>query len=374
MDNKGYYKTLGVAENATDDEIRSKYKKLALQWHPDRWVNGTDEEKKTAEDKFKQLNEAYSVLSDKQKRQQYDSGMEGNWQNMGGFDPFEFFRQHFSGTSFTGGFPGFDFGGWDSEGNFQSKPVSRGADIDVNLTLTMAEANSGVSKTITYEMHDKCPECNGTGVGPGGKVETCPHCHGTGQLKNVQKVGFAQIVTQTQCPYCGGKGKTIKNPCLKCNGTGISDKTRTETITITTPVGIAPGETLVVQGFGEYPRGGDGQRGDLKIHVSLLMPDGYSFMNNMGGVIYNMEVPFYDAMLGFEKEVLFPSGQTKKVKIDKGTKNGHVYSFRNEGMKLKDGQVWSSFDVKIIHKTPDKINKKQEEILKEFKKVTENGY
>ena len=153
MDSKGYYKILGVSENASDDEIKKAYRSGAVKWHPDRWVNGTDEEKKTAEDKFKQLNEAYSVLSDKQKRQAYDSGMDGQWQDAGGFDPFDIFKRHFGGKN---PFSDFFGGGWDDDGGFQSNNVKKGKDIDINLTLTMEEANKGISKSVVYEVHEKC--------------------------------------------------------------------------------------------------------------------------------------------------------------------------------------------------------------------------
>lgn len=370
MDNKGYYKILGVSENATDEELKKKYRSECLKWHPDRWINGTEEEKKTAEDKFKQLNEAYSVLSDKQKRQAYDSGVDGQWQDAGGFNPFDIFKQHFGGKN---PFSDFFGGGWDNDNNFQSNPIPRGDDIDINITLTMAEANNGISKQIQYEYHEQCDECHGTGLGKGGKIETCPHCNGTGMYRNTQKLGFTTVVTQSTCPYCNGTGKTVKNPCPKCGGTGISNKKKRENITITIPVGVAPGETLVVQGYGEYPEGGEGVRGDLRIHISIDMPDGYAFSNNYGGVQYKMEIPFYDAMLGCEKEVMFPSGEKKKIKVAKNTKNGTVYSHQGEGMKLKDGRARSSFDVKVTYTIPTTLSKKQEEILKQFKNITENG-
>ena len=374
MDSKGYYKTLGVAENASDEEIKKAYRKLALQYHPDRWINGTEEEKKTAEDKFKQLNEAYSVLSDKEKRQQYDSGMSGNWQNMGGFDPFDIFKKHFGGQNpFSDLHFDFGFGSWDTNGDFQSNPIERGGDIDINMKLTMAEANSGVTKTVSYQVHEKCAECNGTGLGKDGKKKICNLCGGAGRVRSWKRIGLASFGTDAPCPDCNGTGTVITNPCKKCNGTGISDNLRTETINITIPVGIAPGETLVVQGYGEPAPGTNGIRGDLKIHMDIDMPDGYSFMNNMGGVVYHMEIPFYDAMLGCEKDVLFPSGETRKVKIDKNTGNGTVISYANQGMKLKNGKAMSTFDVKVIHKTMRPLTEKQEEILREFKKVTENG-
>ena len=370
MDSKGYYKILGVSENASDDEIKKAYRSGAVKWHPDRWVNGTDEEKKIAEDKFKQLNEAYSVLSDKQKRQAYDSGMDGQWQDAGGFDPFDIFKRHFGGKN---PFSDFFGGGWDDDGGFQSNNVKKGKDIDINLTLTMEEANKGISKSVVYEVHEKCDECNGTGLGKGGKIDTCPHCNGSGMYRSTQRMGLTTIVTQSPCPYCNGTGKIVKNPCLKCGGTGISGKKKKENITITIPVGIAPGETLVVQGHGEYPERGEGVRGDLRIRIAIDMPDGYDFSNNYGGVQYQMEIPFYDAMLGCEKEVLFPSGEKRKIKIGKNTKNGTVFSNQGEGMKLKDGRARSSFDIKVNYTIPSSLSKKQEDILKQFKNITENG-
>ena len=365
MDNKGYYKTLEVPENATDDQIRSQYKRLALKWHPDRWVNGTDEEKKTAEDNFKKINEAYSVLSDKQKRQQYDSGIEGDWSNAGGFDPFEFIRKHFGGMGPFG-----DFGMGDGG---PAQPANRGYDVDVNLTLTMDEANNGVSKDITYEIREKCEKCNGTGFGKDGRMETCPHCNGRGRYVQYKQSAFGgHFQIDTPCPFCNSTGKTMKNPCPECGGSGLSRKTRKETVGITIPVGIAPGETLVVQGLGEHPERNDGVRGDLRIHVTIAMPHGYQFMDNMGGVKCEMDVPFYDAMLGCEKQVLFPNGKVQTIKIDGGTKNGRTYSYKGEGMRLKDGKARSSFDVVVNYTTPDGLTKKQEELLKEFKKISEN--
>lgn len=370
MDNKGYYKTLGVAENATDDEIKKAYRSGAIKWHPDRWVNGTDEEKKTAEDNFKKLNEAYSVLSDKEKRNAYDMGVEDNFQQGPGFNPFDVFKEHFANM-------GFDFG-FDFNGGFQQGPqrqtVNKGQDVNTTLDLTMEEANNGVDKTINYEIHEKCEFCNGTGFGAGGGMETCPHCNGTGMFRQVQRMGFATVVNQGPCPYCNGTGKSIKNPCTHCGGTGLNgEKLKKETLTVKIPVGVAPGETVVVQGMGDYPVRGEGVRGNINIRINIKMPSNYAFTNNMGGVECELDVPFYDAILGCEKEVVFPSGKKNKVKIDKNTKPGTVYSFKNEGMKLKDGKARASFDVVVNYTIPKKLSKKQEETLKEFKNITENG-
>lgn len=357
------------------DICKKKYKSAAMRVHPDRWVNGTDEEKKTAEENFKKINEAYSVLSDPQKRQAYDSGMDdGNWQfNTGGFDPFEFFKEHFSSGNGPFGNFNFHFDGWgDADPNWR-QPVQRGADIAVQLNLTMEEANKGVSKTISYQIHEKCEHCNGTGLGENGSVETCPHCHGSGRQREMKRMGMMTMVNETVCSFCKGTGKTIKNPCPHCNGSGLSTKTKTATVNISVPLGVSSGETLILQGHGDIPEKGEGTRGDVKIAINIIFPNGYVIKDNAGGVRYDMEVPFYDAMLGCEKKVLFPDGKTKMIKIPKNTKNGTIYVQRGEGMKLGDGRAHSSFDIVVNYSIPTTINKKQEEILKEFKKLTENG-
>ena len=375
MDNKGYYKTLGVSETASEDEIKKAYRSGAIKWHPDRWVNGTEEEKKTAEDNFKNLNEAYSVLSDKDKRQAYDMGMDGGPQAGGpGFNPFDIFKQHFGGNGFGFNFGDFFGGGFEGQQYETPQPINKGQNINVVVNITMEEANNGVSKPITISTHEKCEFCDGTGFGKDGGEENCPQCGGVGKVKQVQRVGFATVATQFTCPHCGGTGKIIKNPCTHCGGTGLSgEKMKDETITVNIPVGVAPGETVCFKNRGDYPVRGKGVRGDLNITVNIDMPEGYNFVNNFGGVEYEMDVPFYDAILGCQREVKFPSGKVQKIKIEKNTKPGTVYSYKGEGMKLKDGRARSSFDVVVNYVIPEKLTKKQEEILKEFKNTLENG-
>lgn len=373
MDNKGYYKTLGVPENASEEELKKAYRKLALKYHPDRWVNGTDKEKKNAEDNFKKINEAYGVLSDKEKRQAYDMGIDGGFQqDQQGFDPDEFFKKHFGGKNPFADF----FGGHDPDMDFQFgngfDNVKRGDDVTAQLNLTMEEANSGVRKQIIYNIHKQCDDCHGTGLGKGGKIGKCHYCNGTGTLKTTQRMGFATIVQQGPCPHCHGTGEEVINPCPKCGGTGLSSEMETASIWLDIPVGIAPGETLVVRGMGDRC-GGDGQRGDLNIRINIIMPEGYSFIDNMGGVEYLMDVPFYDAILGCEREVTFPSGEKRKIKIGKNTEQGKTFTYPNQGMKLKNGKSRSAFEVVVNYTTPKTITKEMENILKQFKNVTENG-
>ena len=372
MDSKGYYKILDCPENASAEDIKKKYKSLAMKFHPDRWVNGTDEEKKTAEENFKKLNEAYSVLSDPQKRQAYDSGMDGAWQNMGdNIDPFEVFKQHF-GQQFANF--NFGFNGWGDNMN-SGYGTPSGEDIVVQLNITMEEANSTNRdpKTVTYKKHEKCEHCHGTGLGEGGSVETCPHCHGSGRIRDFRRAGMMTMINETVCPHCHGIGEVVKNPCPHCNGTGISTKEEIKTVKVNIPLGVSSGETLIMPGYGEYATRGAGKPGDLKMVVNIIFPDKYVIKDQAGGVRYIMDVPFYDAMLGCEKKVLFPDGTTRKIKIAKNTKNGTAYTYKNEGMKLGDGRSHSSFDVVVNYTIPTAMTKKQEEIIKQYKKITENG-
>ena len=369
MDKKGYYKILEVPENATDEQIKSSYKKMALKWHPDRWVNGTEDEKKTAEDKFKQLNEAYSVLSDKEKRNAYDMGMDGNFQAGGpGFNPFDIFKQHFGNM---GGF-GINIDDLFNDDFDQGMRPNDGNDVNVSVAISMAEANNGTEREITYEIHDKCEHCNGTGLGDGGSVENCPHCKGTGKMNSCSKMGFATIRVQTTCPHCKGTGKVVKNPCKYCGGTGLGNMKKV-TRTISIPVGMAPGESMQFIGLGDAPENSNGVNGNLNVKVNVMLPNGYSFCDNFGGVEYEMEIPFYDAMLGCETEVMFPSGEKRKIPIRENTADGTEYRFANEGMRLKDGRARSPFIVTVRYARVKNLTDRQKELLKEFKNTTENG-
>lgn len=364
MDNKGYYKLLGVDENATVDEIQKKFRSLALKWHPDRWVNGTEEEKKKAEQKFKEYNEAYSVLSDDQKRRAYDMGLDGDFSTSGttedSEDPFEAFFQSFSGGRHPFGNHG--------------QQVSRGADIETTIDLTMEEANNGApNKVVHYNVHKPCSHCNGTGLGKDGRVDNCPYCQGTGFITHFEQRGFMQFQTRTTCPHCHGKGKTIINPCPHCSGTGFDNVPTAETITVDIPRGVIfGGGAIKVSGAGGYPERGQGIRGDLILRINLLMPDGYSITDNAGGVEYKLNVPFYDAFLGCEKEVLMPSGKKLKVRLNENTANGDERIYHGEGMKLPNGTSPSDFKVTINFTSgTNKLTKEQKDLLQKFKKTVE---
>lgn len=354
MDIKGYYKTLGVPENASQDEIKKGFKKEALKWHPDRWVNGTDEEKKTAEEKFKQLNEANNVLSDPAKRQAYDMGMvDGFGPNTGQTDPFEDFFNRF---------------GMGGQKRKRQKPIIKGETIQVRVTLTMEEANNGVRKKIQIPVNKPCSHCGGTGHEKDGRIENCQYCGGSGLYRQTQVQGFATMSFETTCPYCNGTGTKIVNPCKHCFGSGLEMNKTAETIELDIPAGLAPGDNINVQGAGGYPPNNNGIRGDCYIEVSVDFPEGYTVDYAFDrSVKYKLKVPFYDSLLGCEKEVLFPNGTKRKVKLDEGTLQGKTYIFRNSGMKMMNGTTPGNFIVEVEYTGPEKLTAEQKDILKQFK-------
>ena len=355
MDNKGYYKLLGVQENASEEEIQKKFRSLALKWHPDRWVNGTQAEKETAEKKFKEYNEAYSVLSDAEKRKAYDMGFDSQ-SGPEVKDPFEAFKQRFWGNS--------------NPFEQQEAKVVRGNDINIEIDVTMEESNNGAQKEIEYPIHQKCEHCHGTGLGENGHIDKCPHCNGKGFVVHHEKHGFMEFTTQTTCPHCHGVGKTIINPCKHCDGTGFEKNTTMEKITIQLPMGVVFNGGIRFVGLGEHPERGEGVRGDLIVHTNLALPSGYSLMDNKGGIEYRLDVPFYDVFLGCEKEITLPSGRTVKLKID-GNTNTYGKTYQHEGMRLPNGVSMSNFNVNInlTSGTNGRLTKEQRELLEKFKKT-----
>ena len=357
MDIKGYYQTLGVPENASQDDIKAAFRKQAIKWHPDRWVNGTDAEKKTAEENFKKLNEANNVLSDPSKRQAYDMGMvDGMGPNTAQTDPFEeIFRN-------------FGMGSYARQKKEKQKPIIKGENIQVEVVLTMEEANSGVRKKIQIPVRKPCSHCNGTGLGKGGKVENCQYCGGSGIYRQTRVEGFASFSFEQDCPYCHRTGKKITNPCPHCGGTGLDHNTTLETVEIDIPAGLAPGDTINIQGAGGYPPYGEGIRGDCFIRVGVDFPEGYSTDYAFDrSVRYKMKVPFYDSLLGCEKEVTLPDGTKKKIKLNEGTLQGKTYSFRNAGMKMMNGITPGYFIVEVEYTAPEKLTPEQKDLLKQFK-------
>lgn len=351
---KDYYAILGVDKNATEDEIKKKYRQLAMKYHPDRWVNASESEKKAAEEKFKEIAEANEVLSDPQKRHQYDNGgmFFGDGFNI---DPMDIFRK-------MGGFD--EFGGFGSFfGGGQGNRVQRGRNVAVNVNITLAEAFTGVDKQVKIKRSKKCSHCHGTGS-ENGSNSTCPVCNGSGMFQQMRQMGpgaFSMI--STPCQNCKGTGKVITKPCKHCNGSGLEYETTTETIHI--PKGIANGMSFEIQGLGCEPEG-NGIPGNLIVTVYVETDSYFEFPDPIN-VIHYEEVPFNKALLGFTQEFKCVDGTKVTVNAPELTKHGQPFVFKGKGMpNVNNPQVRGDYAVVINHKLPDKLSDKQKDILKNF--------
>lgn len=358
---KDYYSILGI----TDDEknlsgsefqevVKKKYRTLAMKFHPDRWANATEKEKKEAEEKFKDIAEANEVLSDPNKRQMYDNG--GSDFNFDGFDPMEMFRRMHEEMGGFGGFGGFSsfFGGG---------RTSKGSDIEASVEITLQEAYTGVRKAVRIEKKKKCSHCNGTGS-EDGKDHTCPTCGGSGRIMHRQQItanGFSMV--QSICPACGGRGKTVSNKCKRCNGTGLESVYETEYVDI--PKGISNGMAVAIPQKGNPPEG-NGVYGDLIIYVSVK-DDNYFYRPDGINVIHYEDVPFNEALLGFKKEFRCLDGTKVTVNAPELTPNGKSFIFSGKGFPNPNNprQV-GDYAVVIRHLLPKKLNNKQREALKNF--------
>jgi molecular chaperone DnaJ len=351
---RDYYEVLGVDKNATPDEIKKAYRKLARQYHPD--VN----KEPGAEEKFKEVKEAYEVLSDDNKRAQYD--------RYGHIDP----NQGFGG--FGGGGGGFeDFGGFGDifdmffgGGGSRRNPNApqRGADLQYTMTIEFMEAVFGKEADIEIPRTENCDHCNGSGARPGTHPETCSTCRGTGQQEIVQNTAFGRIVNRRVCPSCSGTGKIIREKCSQCHGSGKVKKRRK--IHIKIPAGIDDGSQLRVSGEGESGIRG-GPPGDLYVVVHVKPHD---FFDREGDDIY-CEVPitFAQAALGDEIEVPTLSGKVK-LKIPAGTQTNTYFRLKGHGVPRLRGLGQGDQHVKVVVVTPTKLSDKQKELLREFAKLS----
>jgi molecular chaperone DnaJ len=351
---RDYYDVLSVPRNASKDDIKNAYRKLAVEYHPDR------NKSPGAEEKFKEISEAYAVLADDEKRRQYDQfGHEG-------IDSRYSYDDLFRGVDFGEIFRdiGFGFGGFDSIfdrffGTGARYRVSRGADLRYDTSISLEEAYSGVKRDIDVPRAETCRTCGGTGARPGTKPKRCARCHGTGQLQHAREVGFARFVSVEPCNTCRGRGIIIENPCGECNGTGRTRKTRR--ISVKIPPGIESGSHLRLTGEGEAGDAGE-PPGDLYVvvHVKpheLLQRDG-------DDLIYRAELGFPDLALGTETKVPTLDG-TATVKIPPGTQPGTVLRLRGRGMPRAG---WGKGDelVQVLIRIPTKLTNRQKELLKEF--------
>lgn len=348
---RDYYEVLGIAKNASDGDMKTAYRKLALKYHPDR--NPDD---KAAEEKFKEAAEAYEVLRDPQKRQIYDqyghSGLAGS-----GFSGFGGFEDIFS--SFGDIFE--DFFGFNTRRGGGRSRAQRGADLRYDLSIDFMEAAFGVETTIELEKHDNCTACEGRGVEPGTHAETCPQCRGAGQVGRSQ--GFFTI--RTTCPQCRGAGQVIPHPCKTCRGSGqILAK---KTVSVKIPGGVDDNSRLRLSNEGQAGSMG-GPQGDLYVFIHVKPHD--FFKRDENDVICQIPISFIQAILGDKITVPTLKGE-KELEIPKGTQFGDVFRFRGEGIpSLRNGHRGDQI-IQVTVKTPTNVNKKQEELLKEFAHLEE---
>ncbi len=348
---RDYYEVLGVNRNATDDELKSSYRKLALQYHPDR--NPGD---KNAEEKFKEAAEAYEVLRDSQKRRIYDQyghqGLEGS-----GFSGFGGFEDIFS--SFGDIFE--DFFGF-STGRRSRSRVQKGADLRYDMTLSFMEAAFGKESEIKIEKMETCTTCRGSASEPGTYPETCDYCHGTGQASRTQ--GFFTI--RTTCQNCRGTGQIIRYPCNTCKGAGrVKIKKK---VSVKIPAGVDNGSRLRLTGEGEASPNG-GPPGDLYVFIHVEPHD--FFKRDNTDVICRVEISFVQAALGDRIKVPSLNGE-KMLDIPKGAQPGDIFRFKGEGIPSLRYKQRGDLIVQLIIKTPTHLSKKQEALLKEFKKLESN--
>ena len=360
-DKRDYYEVLGVEKGASAEEIKKAYRKSAMKYHPDR--NPGDKE---AEEKFKELGEAYEVLSDDEKRSRYDqfghAGVDPNFGGSGGY-----------GNPFGGGFGGFDFGdifgeffgGGRSRQRNQNAP-RRGENVGTRLELTFEEAAFGTEKEVSARRIENCADCKGTGSSDG-QVETCSRCRGSGQIQTAQNFMGMQVQSTTTCPQCSGRGKTIKKPCTTCKGKGKVYKTYKSKVTV--PAGIDDGQTLRVPGQGCVGSNG-GPSGDLMVDISIKR---HPIFQRDGMHVY-CEVPitFTQAALGGEIEVPTLDG---KVKFDlpEGTQTGKRFTLTGKGIpSVNNPRRRGDHQFDVVVETPTTLTKEQRELLQKLEDSLEN--
>lgn len=363
---RDYYEVLGISKGASEDEIKKAYRKAAMKYHPDKFSNASEKEKKEAEEKFKEVNEAYQVLSDAQKRAQYDQfghaafeqGAGGFGGGFGGFGGAGGFEDIFS-SFFGGGGSGFGgFGGFG--GSSRRSYVEPGRDLRYQLEITLEEAATGVEKTIKYKRNGKCSSCNGTGAEVGSSMKTCPKCNGKGYVEVTQRTILGNMVSHAECSECHGKGQVPEKKCKTCGGTGITRETIEKKIKI--PAGIEDGQKLRLDGMGEASESG-GPNGDL--YVIIRVKDHAIFERRGTDIYCEIPIKFTTAALGGEVEVPTLKGK-KNMKIPAGTQTGKMFRMRGEGIQSLRGSMVGDEIVQVVVETPIDLNEKQQELLRAF--------
>ncbi|MFB3888079.1 MAG: molecular chaperone DnaJ [Candidatus Bathyarchaeia archaeon] len=365
---RDFYEVLGVSKDATKDQIKDAYRKLALQYHPDR------NKAPDAEEKFKEISEAYAVLSDDQKRQQYDQ------LGHAGFDQRYTQEDIFRGADFDsvfrdlgGGFGdlfrtifGGGFGGFGGDEAYRERE-NRGEDLLYELNITLEEAARGTEKEIEVPRTEKCDVCGGSGAAPGTQPRTCPRCNGQGRIQHTRRSAFGMFMQVVPCPECRGKGKLIDSPCRNCRGSGIIRKRRK--ITVKVPIGIDEGYQLRLRGEGDAaPQGGE--PGDLYVLVHIA-PHEY-FIRDGDELHYALTITYPQAVLGAEVQVPTLEGPTV-IKIPPGTQPSEVLRVRGKGMPRFRGYGKGDLLIRVGIVVPDKVTQEQRRLLEQLADLDENA-
>lgn len=357
---KNYYDILGISKSASADEIKRAYRKLAHQYHPDKGSGNAE--------KFKEVNEAYQVLSDEGKRAQYDRFGENYQQasgfggGAGGFNPFDGFGGGFSqgGVEFDLGDIFSDiFGGRESR---QSRR-QRGVDLEMPLTISFEESVHGATKTVTIEKQDKCHVCNGNGAAPGSKIITCPKCHGQGQIITTRRTIFGNMQSATTCDKCEGEGKVPETPCSICNGSGVLR--RPKTLEVKIPAGIDHGQRIRVQGEGEVGYRGS-QPGDL--YITIRITPSKEFKRDGYNLHKELPISFVQAALGTKIDVHTVDGVVE-VKVPAGTQPNTMLKVSGKGVPVINSGKRGDLLLKVRVVVPNKLSKKEKELIEQLAEV-----
>lgn len=355
---RDYYEVLGVSKNATQDEIKSAYRKLALKYHPDR----NPDNPKEAEEKFKEITEAYEVLSDPEKRKRYDQFGHNGMHAGRDFHQYAGFEDIFSsfGDIFETFFGSSPFGNSSSTRTRRKSSGVPGTDIRIDIELTLEEIAVGTSKKVKLKKLTRCDSCNGTGAKSGTSIKTCPVCNGSGEVRKVQESFFGRVVNIQTCSNCGGEGTVVDQPCTKCKGDGriqIED-----TIKVTIPAGVQEGQYLTLRGLGNAGKRG-GKDGDI---IVVMHEKKHPIFTREGDdIIYELYLTYPEFVLGTEVEVPTLTGKAK-LKIDKGLEPGKILKLKDKGIKHLNQSGSGDLKIKLNVFIPKKINSEEEELLKKL--------
>lgn len=357
MAQKDYYQILGVPRDASNADIKKAYKRLARQYHPD-----VAEDKTDAERKFGEINEAYAVLSDDEKRGYYDrfGTVPGAAGGMGAPD--------FGGGFGGGGFPFgdlfetlFDLGGAGGARGRGGPRPARGRDLRVGVRVTLEEAFTGVDRDVTYQVEETCLNCSGKGAAEADGIETCGTCHGQGQVQRVVNIGFGHLTQVGPCPDCHGQGRILKKPCPECRGRGVVNNRKTLTVKI--PPGVDTGVSVRLSGRGEPGQNG-GPPGNL--FVTVQVEKHATFERQGDDLIRHLRVTFTEAALGATLPVAMLVGDLENLKIPAGTQSNTTFRMRGKGMPRLSGAGRGDMHVIVDVMVPTKLNAKQKKLLKDF--------